>query len=140
MSQIRTRLPLPKQAALGGRLQAILYAWYEEIQQQALQSAVLHADETGWRVDGKTHWLWCFCTPDLTDDMIDRSRGSPALMKFFIQEFSGTLVSDFGGADNAVDCALRQTVRCGRRAWCICCATWSTWTRSEEHTSELQSH
>ena len=91
------------------RLQAILYAWYEEIQQEALNSAVLHADETGWRVDGKTHWLWCFTTPNLTCSMIDRSRGSPALLKFFIVEFSGTLVSDFWGAYNAVACALRQT-------------------------------
>ena len=91
------------------RLQAILYAWYEEIQQEALKSAVLHADETGWRVDGKTHWLWCFTTPNLTCSMIDRSRGSPALLKFFIVEFSGTLVSDFWGAYNAVACALRQT-------------------------------
>jgi len=91
------------------RLQAILYVWYEEIQQQALKSAVLHADETGWRVDGKTHWLWCFTTRDLTYYMIDRSRGSPALLKFFIEEFSGTLVTDFWGAYNAVECALRQT-------------------------------
>ena len=37
---------------------------------------MLHADETGWRVDGKTHWLWCFTTTDLTYYMIDRSRGS----------------------------------------------------------------
>ena len=92
-----------------GRLQAILFAWYEEIQSQALHSAVLHADETGWRVNGKTYWLWCFCTGDLTYYMIDRSRGSPALTKFFIEEFSGTLVSDFWGAYNVVACALRQT-------------------------------
>ena len=91
------------------RLQAILYVWYEEIQQQALKSAVLFADETGWRVDGKTHWLWCFTTRDLTYYMIDRSRGSPALLKFFIEEFSGTLVTDFWGAYNSVCCALRQT-------------------------------
>lgn len=91
------------------RLQAILFAWYEEIQRQALDSAVLHADETGWRVNGKTHWLWCFCTRDLTYYMIDRARGSPALLKFFIEEFAGTLVSDFWGAYNAVACALRQT-------------------------------
>ncbi|MEX1042444.1 MAG: IS66 family transposase [Pirellulaceae bacterium] len=90
------------------RLQAILFAWYEEIQKQALHSAVLHGDETGWRVNGKTHWLWCFCTQDLTYYMIDRSRGSPALMKFFVEEFSGTLVSDFWGAYNAVCCADRQ--------------------------------
>lgn len=91
------------------RLQAILFGWYEEIQQQALGSGVLHADETGWRLNGKTHWLWCFCTQDLTYYMIDRSRGSPALRKFFIAEFSGILVSDFWGAYNAVACAVRQT-------------------------------
>jgi hypothetical protein len=91
------------------RLQAILHVWYEEIQQQALRSAVLFADESGWRVDGKTHWLWCFTTRNLTFYMIDRSRGSPALAKFFVEEFAGTLVSDFWGAYNAVVCALRQT-------------------------------
>jgi len=91
------------------RLQAILFAWYLEIQAEALGSAVLHGDETGWRVNGKTHWLWCFTTTDLTYFMIDRSRGSPALAKFFQEEFAGTLVTDFWGAYNAVACARRQT-------------------------------
>lgn len=91
------------------RLQAILYVWYEEIQREALNAAVLFADETGWRVDGKTNWLWCFTTRDVTYYMIDRSRGSPALAKFFIEEFAGTLVTDFWSAYNAVCCALRQT-------------------------------
>ncbi len=90
------------------RLQAILFGWYEQIQQEALNSAVLFADETSWRVVGKTYWLWCFATQDATYYLIDRSRGSPALMKFFIQEFDGTLVSDFWGAYNAVVCAFRQ--------------------------------
>lgn len=91
------------------RLQEIFFPWYEQIQQEALNSAVLHADETGWRVNGKTQWLWSFSTTLLTYFMIDRSRGSPALLKFFVQEFAGTLVSDFWGAYNAVVCALRQT-------------------------------
>jgi transposase len=90
------------------RLQAILFAWYLEIQAQALGSAVLHADETGWRVNGKTHWLWCFATTDLTYFMIDRSRGSPALAEFFKDEFAGVLVTDFWGAYNAVVCARKQ--------------------------------
>jgi transposase len=90
------------------RLPAILFTWYEQIQQEALNSAVLFADETSWRVMGKTYWLWCFATQDATYYLIDRSRGSPALMKFFIQEFDGTLVSDFWGAYNAVVCAFRQ--------------------------------
>jgi transposase len=91
------------------RLQEVLFAWYEQIQRQALQSAVLHADETSWRVNGKAWWLWCFATNDLTYYMIDRSRGSAALLKFFTAEFAGTLVSDFWGAYNFVNCTARQT-------------------------------
>lgn len=90
------------------RLQAILFAWYLQIQAEAMTSAVLHADETGWRVNGQTHWLWCFSTSELTFYMIDRSRGSPALMKFFQEEFNGTLISDFWGAYNALTCRRRQ--------------------------------
>ena len=95
--------------AMWHRLAELSYAWYEQIQREALHSAVLHGDETGWRVNGKTHWLWCFATQDLTYYMIDRSRGSPALLKFFTEAFAGTLVSDFWGAYNAVCCGQRQT-------------------------------
>lgn len=91
------------------RLQEVLYGWYEELQAEALESSVLHADETGWRVNGKTHWLWCFTNERLTYYMIHKSRGSPALLDFFISEFKGILISDFWGAYNAVACALRQT-------------------------------
>lgn len=91
------------------RLAALLQAWYRQIQSEALESAVLHADESGWRVNGKTHWLWCFANSTVSFFMIDRSRGSPALQKFFTQEFAGILVSDFWAAYNAVACALRQT-------------------------------
>jgi hypothetical protein len=90
------------------RLAGILYPWYEQIRREALDSSVLHADETGWRVNGKTHWLWCFANSMSSFFMIDRSRGSPALRKFFHEEFGGTLVSDFWGAYNAVVCAKRQ--------------------------------
>lgn len=92
-----------------GRLQAVLYPWYEQLHAAAMQAAVLHADETGWRVNGKTHWLWCFSSPRLTYYMIDRKRGSPALAKFFRAEFAGTLVTDFWGAYNSVVCGARQT-------------------------------
>jgi transposase len=90
------------------RLREILLTWYLEIQAQALDSAVLHADETGWRVNGTTHWLWCFTTTDLTYYIIDRSRGSPALKKVFKREFAGVLVTDFWSAYNAVVCAQKQ--------------------------------
>jgi transposase len=90
------------------RLQEILFAWYLEIQIQALDAAVLHADETGWRVGGKTYWLWCFTTPDLTYYLIDRGRGRGVLKKFFKKQFAGILVTDFWGAYNAVICSAKQ--------------------------------
>jgi hypothetical protein len=83
------------------RLAGVLRPRYEQIRDGALESAVLHGGDSGWRVNGKTHGLWCFCTQDLTFYLIDRSRGSPALRKIFCREFAGTLVSDFWGAYNA---------------------------------------
>jgi transposase len=91
------------------RLQALLYPWYEQIREQALAAAVLHGDETGWRVNGKTHWLWCFTDARSTYYMIDRKRGSPALAKFFRDEFAGILVTDFWSAYNSVVCGARRT-------------------------------
>lgn len=95
--------------AMWHRLAALLYAWYRQIQREVLDSALLHADETGWRVNGKTHWLWGFSNTHSTYYLIDRSRGSPALLKFFTEAFDGTLISDFWGAYNAVHCGRRQT-------------------------------
>jgi transposase len=91
------------------RLQEILYPWYEHLQAEALESAVLHADETGWRVNGRGHWLWCFTTPRLTYYLIDRQRGRPVVARFFRHEFAGVLVTDFWAAYNAVACGARQT-------------------------------
>lgn len=90
------------------RLAELLLGWYEQLQQESLKSAVLHADETGWRVNGGTHWLWCFTNTETTFYQIDRSRGSPALDKFFQSEFDGTLVTDFWSAYEQVSAGDKQ--------------------------------
>jgi hypothetical protein len=59
------------------RIQEILYRWYEQIGEEAKESAYLHADESGWRVNGVTYWLWCFTNHSGTYYMIERCRGSP---------------------------------------------------------------
>jgi transposase len=84
------------------RLAEALFPWYERIAHEARAGAVLHADETGWRVDGQTHWLWCFCNTNTCYYMIDASRGSEALRKFFTEAFNGTLVTDFWAAYDSV--------------------------------------
>jgi transposase len=90
------------------RLQTILYPWYEQIHREALDSAVLNADETGWRVNGRGHWLWCFTSPRLTCYLIDRRRGKAVVARFFRKAFRGILVTDFWGPYNAVVCGARQ--------------------------------
>lgn len=90
------------------RLAEILDEWYEQICAEARDSSTLHADETGWRVNGKTNWLWCFTNSNLTCYVIDRSRGSPALLGFLGETFDGTLVTDFWPAYNAIACDTRQ--------------------------------
>jgi hypothetical protein len=90
------------------RLGAVLADWYEQIAEQARKSAVLHADETGWRVLGQTHWLWCFANHHVCYYMIDRCRGSPALQKFFTEAFAGTLIHDFWAPYDAIEVDDRQ--------------------------------
>ena len=90
------------------RLADALQPWYDQIAAQAKDSAVLNADETGWRVNGKTHWLWCFTSPALTCYHIDPSRSSEVLKQFFGEMYQGTLVSDFLPAYNRVVAGHRQ--------------------------------
>ena len=90
------------------RLAVILPEWYEQIAEQAKKSTYLHADETGWRVNGQTHWLWCFANAQVCYYMIDRCRGSPALQKFFTEAFDGVLITDFWAAYASVEARDRQ--------------------------------
>ena len=105
---LQTRLSAGGLVAMWRRVARILELWYEQIAREARDSAVLHADETGWRVNGQTWWLWCFANPNVCYYLIDRSRGHPALEKFFLEAFDGILVTDFWAAYNAVCSGERQ--------------------------------
>ena len=90
------------------RLSDILLRWYEEITEDIQQAAVLHGDETGWRVNGKTHWLWCFTSRTATIFTIERSRASPVVLEFIKECFAGVFVSDFWYAYNVLTCAKQK--------------------------------
>jgi len=79
------------------RLAEVLRTWYEQIGEEAKSSAHLHTDETGWRVNGQTQWLWCFTNDRNCYYMIDRSRGSPALQLLFLQSRARKEAFLFGG-------------------------------------------
>ena len=105
--QFNTHLSNGGMVASWQRLAEMLEPWYVQIGDIARNSAVLHADETGWRTNGKTWWLWCFANPDVCYYLLDPSRGSPALEKFFAEAFDGVLVTDFWAPYNAF-CRERQ--------------------------------
>jgi transposase len=113
--QFQTHLSAGGLAAAWQRLAEVLEPWYIQIGEQARSSALLHADETGWRMNGKTWWLWCFANKATCYYLLDPSRGSPALEKFFAEAFDGVLVTDFWAAYNAFaterQCCLAHLLR-----------------------------
>lgn len=90
------------------RLAGILAPVYEDIKQQAQESAYLHADETGWRISGCTAWLWCFCNKHLCLYLIQPSRGSPVIKKVLGDIFKGVLISDFFAAYGVITAIAKQ--------------------------------
>lgn len=102
------------QVSAGGFTQAwrnlasLLEPLYDQIGQKVSQSAVLSADETGWRLNGITHWLWCFVTPTLCYYLITPSRASPVVKKVLGRIFKGILICDFWGAYNKISALAKQ--------------------------------
>jgi len=105
---LQTKLSAGGLIAAWRRLADILTPWYEQIGEEAKRSAYLHADETGWRVRGRTCWLWCFTNHHNCYYLIDRCRGSPVLQQFFDEAFDGILLHDFWTAYESIDVADRQ--------------------------------
>ena len=90
------------------RLSNALEWLYEDIGHTIRHSAVLHADETGWRVNGITHWLWCFATKEYCYYVIDRTRGSTVIKRVLGKIFEGILICDFWGAYNKIQTLATQ--------------------------------
>jgi len=73
-----------------------LEAFMQITGEQLAGEAVLHADETGMRVDGKTVWLHSLSNAKRTLYHIDAKRGYEALERMGILEsYTGRLVHDF---------------------------------------------
>ena len=57
-------------------------------------SPVVHADETGWRENGKNGYVWTFSTPT-ERFFLRRGRGGVVVDEVLGESFEGILVSDF---------------------------------------------
>lgn len=81
---------------------------HEKLVLRMRASKVIHADETGWRIDGKNGWAWVFTQPLLTLFVLDPSRGGKVARDALGAAFSGTLVTDFYSAYDALDCPKQR--------------------------------
>lgn len=105
------------------RLATWLAVEEQTLLQQIRASPVVHADETGWRITGRSHWLWAFVTDRLAAYTVDRSRGSGVPQRVLGWRYPGVVVSDFHSAYNGLDSLqqrcwvhlLRELHRVGQR-------------------------
>jgi len=74
---------------------ALLAQFEQKLITKLLQSRVLHSDETGINIAGKTHWLHCVSSPQWTLYHAHAKRGAEAMVaKGVLPHFSGILVHD----------------------------------------------
>ena len=76
------------------RVAGIMKDVYDEILNGVKNGAILHADETGWRVWGRNWWLWVFGTQDTAYFTVDKTRGSSVVRRVLGEIFIGVLVVD----------------------------------------------
>ena len=76
------------------RVGKILQPVYEEILEDIRKSKRVHADESGWRVNGDRWWLWVVGNQESAYYTIDKSRGKDVIHRILGQIFMGVLIVD----------------------------------------------
>jgi len=82
---------------------------YEDLKEKLRVAAAANADETSWRQDGITHYLWYAGNEELAVYHIDRHRSAEAAKLVLGDDFAGVLTTDGYAAYNAVNAKERQT-------------------------------
>jgi transposase len=78
------------------------------LMEQYRQSPVKHADETGWRNDGQSGYVWLFATDKISLFLFRKTRSSSVAREVFGNKpLPGTLVVDRYNAYNKAPCALQ---------------------------------
>lgn len=90
------------------RLSRWLNGEYDRLQLVLRAAGVVHADETGWRTNGKNGYLWTLTNADHTLYHVDRSRGGKVIADLLGEAFGGTLVSDFYAVYDQFDCPQQK--------------------------------
>lgn len=76
------------------RVAETLEPTYDRLRNWIRRARVVSPDETGWRVDGCSCWLWVFATPSVVLYSIELGRGFQEAASILGVDFSGRLVRD----------------------------------------------
>jgi transposase len=90
------------------RLGRWLAGQYDRLRLVLRAAGVVHADETGWRIDGKNGYLWTLTNKDQTLYHVDHSRSGKVIAELLGAAFGGTLVSDFYAVYDQFDCPQQK--------------------------------
>ena len=81
---------------------------YEELLRRMKKSKCLNIDETGWKNNGKTRWLWKFTDHNVSINRILKGRGQKDLEEVLGKKFGGIIISDFLSAYNKIETKAKQ--------------------------------
>ena len=74
---------------------------YARLQERLRTSEYVHGDETGWRENGQSGYLWSFSTPSLCYFTYPQTRSGSVVTDVLGKHYPGIVVSDFYGGYNA---------------------------------------
>jgi len=81
---------------------------YRRMEDTVRTSSCIHADETGWRLNGKNAWLWTFLNTQVALFRIETSRASAIVEDALGKNYPGILVSDFYSAYHSLPAHAKQ--------------------------------
>ena len=82
---------------------------YKDLKAKFQASLVVHADETHWRQDGRSAFLWFGGHADLAVFHLASTRAGDVAVELLGADFPGTLITDDYAGYNAVHARRRQT-------------------------------
>ena len=82
------------------RLATLFTGTYLSLIEVLRKANVVHADETGWKMDGLRWWLWVFTNSELTVFHAAPTRGGEVPRAILGENFIGTVIADFYAAYN----------------------------------------
>ena len=100
---------------------------YKELHKKIKEASVKNVDETGWRINGKSHWLWIFIDKEIALYVIRKRRSSSVSIKILGNQRDKVVTNDRHSSYNV----LAQKSKCLLQ---IC------WTHLLRNSKDLAEH